>query len=1049
MHVLHAHFRPPSGADDPGAVVFWAEDSAVPPRVRGSGRKSVRAHPRAAPEAEVVGLLNNLAGPLRPAPDGARILLWLPTTARGPLPSPRLVLEQTEDDADPDESPEGQLELAQWSVDGPRLALADAVALLANLPAVDALPPALRLGDDLRFWQAAARLVLETVAAERLLPGLLPLADGKRWQARWLPVLDDAATATRLMRLADAMPAVCRAEAATPEEASAPAELLEVFLTAAADAVARAWGRDAAPAPGEVLADRWLAALFSDDAKVDAPAAALAHFGAGHAAWLRQLFVAGDRTFAVAFRLQEPAPGSDAAGAWRLFFLLQAKDDPSLLVPAEAVWRARGAVLATLGRRFHRPREKLLAGLAYAARLSSPIRRALAAAKPVAATLTSEEAYDFLREAAPVLEQSGFAVLVPPWWNRSGSRLGARLKLGTRSTSTSGSASDAPSRLGLASLVDFEWEVALGDAALSRDELEALVALKAPLVNIRGQWVPLDPYQLEAAIRFWDQHGLAGQMPLGEALPLALGAADTAAGLPVEAVDCDPALTDWLAQVTGRAPNEWTPPPGLRAMLRPYQVAGVAWLDTLRTSGLGGILADDMGLGKTLQVLALLLTVKMDEGGLPGPVLLVAPTSVVTNWARESERFTPELVVHVRQGPERLSGDEFTSTARASDLVVTSYALLRRDAEDLAAVSWYGLVLDEAQQIKNADTRQARQARALESTFRLALTGTPVENRLAELWSLLHFVAPGYLGSQTAFRQRLAVPIERHADPAALRRLRQLTAPFLLRRLKTDPSVIQDLPDKVETKVYCYLTPEQVTLYEAVVRDALAEVDEAEGIGRRGLVLAMLTRLKQVCNHPAQYLGQLSEGRAGEVDAARSGKLARLVELAEEIVAEGDRVLVFTQYVELGGYLRQLLQRQLGVAVLFLHGGDSPKRRDEMVRRFQDDADGPQIFVLSLKAGGTGLNLTRANHVVHFDRWWNPAVEDQATDRAFRIGQHRNVLVHKYVCLGTLEERIDEMIEHKKALAQSVVGAGEAWLTELTTAELGELVRLRAEAFAG
>jgi SNF2 family DNA or RNA helicase len=383
--------------------------------------------------------------------------------------------------------------------------------------------------------------------------------------------------------------------------------------------VARAWSAGAAPPLGEALAERWLAALFTVDATVHGPPAALAHLAAGHAAWLRNLFVAGDRTFAVAFRLQEPPAGGDGDAGWRLFFLLQAKDDPSLLVPAEAVWRSKGSALSTLGRRFDRPREKLLAGLAYAARLSGPIRRALGGTKPLAASLSTAEAYDFLREAAPVLEQSGFSVLVPPWWNRPGSRLGARLSL--RAPSAAAPGPDGPARLGLASLVEFEWQVALGDAPLSREELDALVALKAPLVELRGQWVRLDPFQLEAAIRFWDRHGASGQMPLGEALPLALGAEDTAAGLPVEAVAADAVLTGWLDRLTVPAGAAWQPPAGLTATLRPYQLDGVAWLETLRAGGMGGILADDMGLGKTLQVLALLLGAKSAAGALPGPVL--------------------------------------------------------------------------------------------------------------------------------------------------------------------------------------------------------------------------------------------------------------------------------------------------------------------------------------------------------------------------------------------------------------------------------------------
>jgi SNF2 family DNA or RNA helicase len=379
-------------------------------------------------------------------------------------------------------------------------------------------------------------------------------------------------------------------------------------------------------------------------------------------------------------------------------------------------------------------------------------------------------------------------------------------------------------------------------------------------------------------------------------------------------------------------------------------------------------------------------------------------------------------------------------------VVLTSYPLARMDAETLKEVDWLGVILDEAQNIKNPTARQTQAVRSFQGEFRLALTGTPVENRLSELWSIMHFLNPGYLGGRKEFRQEFALPIERYHDEEALQRLKQVTGPFILRRVKTDPSVIQDLPQKIETKVYCSLTEEQATLYEAVVQDVMKQIEEKAGIERRGLVLSMLMQLKQICNHPIQYLHQaVQDAEAGRALAGRSGKLERLAELLEEVLAEEERALIFTQFAEMGQLLAGYLPRALGAAAQFLHGGTPPKARDQMVRRFQEDDHAPPLFILSLKAGGTGLNLTRANHVFHFDRWWNPAVEDQATDRAFRIGQQRNVLVHKFVVTGTLEEMIDDMIESKKGLAQAVVGSGEAWLTELSTEELREVVKLRRQ----
>jgi non-specific serine/threonine protein kinase len=428
-----------------------------------------------------------------------------------------------------------------------------------------------------------------------------------------------------------------------------------------------------------------------------------------------------------------------------------------------------------------------------------------------------------------------------------------------------------------------------------------------------------------------------------------------------------------------------------------------------------------------------------------GPTLLVCPMSLVGNWQREAERFTPGLRVHVHHGSDRARGEGFEKAVADADLVLTTYAVAARDVEALRDVPWRRVVLDEAQAVKNAATRQAQAVRSLAARQRIAVTGTPVENRLADLWSLLDTCNPGLLGSAAAFTRRFAKPIERFGDEDAADRLRTLTRPFVLRRVKTDKSIIADLPDKIEMEVVCSLTREQAALYKAVVDDMLAKVEESEGIERRGLVLATMTKLKQVCNHPAHLL------RDGTPLAGRSGKVARIEETLEEVLASGERALLFTQFAEFGGMLRAHLSARFGREVLFLHGGVPKPERDAMVARFQGGVDGqdpgaPALFVLSLKAGGTGLTLTAANHVIHVDRWWNPAVEDQATDRAFRIGQTRNVQVRKLVCAGTVEERVAAMIKDKRGLAARIVGTGETWLTELSTDQLRELVALDAAA---
>jgi SNF2 family DNA or RNA helicase len=466
----------------------------------------------------------------------------------------------------------------------------------------------------------------------------------------------------------------------------------------------------------------------------------------------------------------------------------------------------------------------------------------------------------------------------------------------------------------------------------------------------------------------------------------------------------------------------------------------VAWLALLADLGLGGCLADDMGLGKTVQTIAFLLARRAARPHDSRPALIVCPTSVIGNWERELARFAPTLPVVRHHGPERAWTIEDFKDIPPHAVVVTSYSLLRRDRALLGEIDWAVAVLDEAQNVKNAASGQAVAARSLRAGHRFALTGTPVENRLAELWSILEFCTPGFLGPLERFRRRFAIPIERYRDDRAADTLRRLVRPFVLRRVKSDPRIIADLPPKQEVAVVCTLTREQATLYQAAVEEAMANVEAAEGIRRRGLILALLTALKQICNHPAHYLrerGPLS---------GRSGKLDRLTEMLEETVASGDRALVFTQFREMGERLVPHLQQALKAEVLFLHGGVPRAARDAMVRRFQEEEPGAPIFVLSLKAGGTGLNLTRATRVFHFDRWWNPAVEDQATDRAHRIGQRRLVQVYRLLSTGTVEEKIDALLTDKRALADRVVGAGESWITELANDELRRLVVLSSDA---
>jgi superfamily II DNA or RNA helicase len=858
------------------------------------------------------------------------------------------------------------------------------------------------LADSVRFLAELAAIAANFVARRRVLPSIV--GD----EARWVPV-PGAADRELLTALTTAAPPALRAEKPGRDRD----DVLIGALTAFTDATVRRCLRPDVFAGGPA----WLTALTGPDATIDAPElrAALEEWHASAAEASEEI--------RVCFRLVQP---EDDDELWFVEFLVQDIAEPSLVAGADEIWRY-DAAMALFGRHVERPQEALLTELGRASRLWPELDHALHSARPTGLTLDTLGAHSFLRAAAPLLAQAGFGVLLPSTWQPGG----VGLKLTGSSPGTPGVV-QSKSAVGFDALVDYKWQVALGDEVLSPDELEELARAKAPLVRMRGQWVEVDQLRLRRALAFVNRPA-SQQMQVGDLLALGAGLREPEVDLPVVGVEATGWVGDLLSGQLDRHVAPVPVPDGLGATLRPYQERGLSWLAFLGDLGLGAVLADDMGLGKTVQTLALLLR---DRGA---PTLLVCPMSLVGNWQREAARFAPELTVHVHHGSDRLREDELTALVAGTDLVITTYAVATRDAETLGRVDWRRVVLDEAQNIKNSATKQSVAVRGLPARHRIALTGTPVENRLAELWSIVDFVNPGLLGQLSKFREKFAVPIEREQDKQAAERLKKITGPFLLRRLKTDPTIISDLPDKIEMKVLCNLTTEQASLYQAVVDDMMHKIENSEGIERRGLVLSAMTKLKQVCNHPAHLL------KDGTRLPGRSGKLARLEEILEEILASGEKALCFTQFTEFGSMLETHLANRFGAEVRYLHGATPKRKRDAMVEEFQSDG-GPPIFLLSLKAGGTGLTLTAANHVIHVDRWWNPAVEDQATDRAFRIGQHKNVQVRKFVCVGTLEERIDEMIERKKALSALTVGTGENWITELSTAELRDVMTLSADA---
>jgi superfamily II DNA or RNA helicase len=996
-------------------------------------------------------------------PDASAFFLWEHEDGARALPGVALFDDLGEQFA---QSGEARLVLPAGvgPVAGRVLPLLETVARLAVVPASEAAS----LPASIACWTLASKLALALAARERMVP-VMVTRDGTI-EARWAAAISTSEDAAHIAAIAGSMPPsahavpVPGASSGAAREVWAPEALLRAFLDDAVDALVRTARGSHGPGFPKAAASRagsrattagtgtgtgtswerrWIAALAGEDRSFEPRGFAERTVVADLERWSRPA-LGGGGFLRACFRLELPVSDGDGDGQrhddgarFALRFLLQSPEDPSLLVSAAEVWKTRGRRLAVFGRAFRDPQESLLEALGRAARIFAPIAASLSDPRPEGLALDATAAWAFLGQGAPALAEAGFGVLVPGELTAAGQRrLRLRLRVGqtTEKTKTAG-AVPGVARLGLDEMLRFEWEAAIGDQMLTAREIAALARQKAPLVRYRGAWVAVDPRELAEIQKHLAE---TGYLPARAGLQAAL-AGEVRLGSMRVPVATQGAFAEALERLREGASAPASPPPALRATLRPYQERGLAWLATTSALGLGACLADDMGLGKTIQFLAFLLRRLELAPGDERPALLVAPTSVVGNWEREAERFAPDLRIVRHYGAERARspGDV---PRQPGTLVVTSYGLLRRDAALLAGVDWSTVALDEAQNIKNSAAVAARAARALRAENRIALTGTPVENRLAELWSILEFLNPGLLGPLETFRREYAVPIERYGSDEAAGRLRRIVGPFVLRRLKSDPAILQDLPPKNEMKVVCTLTREQATLYQAAVDEEMQRIEAAQGIERRGRVLALLMALKQICNHPAQYLGE-----AGPLPR-RSGKLTRMTEMLEEVMgamsAVSDRALVFTQFREMGDRITRHLGTSLGVEVAFLHGGTPRKARDEMVRRFQEDPHGPRIFVLSVKAGGTGLNLTAASHVFHFDRWWNPAVEDQATDRAHRIGQSRVVQVHKLICAGTIEEKIDHMVEQKRDLAARVVGAGERWITELDDRALRELFSL-------
>ncbi len=720
------------------------------------------------------------------------------------------------------------------------------------------------------------------------------------------------------------------------------------------------------------------------------------------------------------FRIQEPTETSDS---WVLEIILQ-ETNQTHSIHALQTLHANKSFQETY------PINYIQGSLQHAFSISTLLQMHPTIQHKYCIQLTSKEALHFLEKDVPMLMASGFLVITPDWWESNQNAKTISIKGDTLSEKKSITGKN----LSLFDIVDFQVNACIDGDTLSPEEIDTLAAAQEPFVKLQNKWVHINPSQIKMSLQKLDgfNHTITGK----EVLDISIGKQNEWNGIPIHSIH----NTGWIQKVVTTLQQHKRvrylhQPRDFVGTLRQYQIHGFSWIAFLRKWGLGACLADDMGLGKTIQALAFLQREFNKE--CHKPILLVCPTSVINNWKKEIQRFTPTLPFYVHHGPKRMKYREFQERIGVNTIVITSYQLLHRDISFIHPIHWGYIIADEAQNMKNPDSLQSKAARTLQADFKLALTGTPIENHIGDLWAIMDFLNPGLLGKLHSFEKDFLKPIHIQGDTEKTQQLKSIVNPFILRREKTDSSIIADLPDKIENKEYCLLTKEQVSLYRAYTKHLESQLQTSTGISRKGLILSAFIKLKQICNHPAHFKKETYNF------GNRSGKLMRTCELIDDIQLMKEHVLVFTQFVQMGIILQKYFESHFSQPVFFLHGGVPKDKRDTMIHDFQTDTHAPSIFILSLKAGGTGVNLTRANHIIHFDRWWNPAVENQATDRAFRIGQHKNVHVHKLITAGTLEEHIDELLEHKtKVSGQIIETSSQQWITELSNEEINDLVQL-------
>ena len=998
IFVLHGSYAIVGGEQ---LFFFWAETT-----VRRRSRKE-GVHPFSCTAIETRKLLSTLGLHSGSKIRDLKVDGHFPSSPVGPVPSGEMegLISAYEGEDNPD------ISMKEWQIAGVGMEMYEAFEsiLCAHFQG------SILMGKDLKFWQSASTFAFNLMMDMKFIPSVSD--DGAALKSRWIPILETAEDQNLFNNIFRSMPGSCLAfiYGKMNEET-----LLRNFFATVIDMTSRKLlassvpGIDTRHASDVML---WALSLSGENSTFSYNRSLSIQKISG---WARRIQSTSEFPMRLAFNLLPPADDDEE---WVLKFMLQSKNDPSLIVPVEEVWKDHRSAANAMIRKFTEyPEEFLLQAIGTAQAVYPPIRKSLMAPAPSQLTLHSEEVYDLLNNYSVSLSSAGFGVLFPDWWGRNKVRLG--LKVTAKPSPNVGMG-----KVGLQALVSYNLEIVLDGEVISKSDLDKLSRLKSPLVQIGKKWVEVDKERLTRILKLLRKR--EGEVPLVELLSMGTDQDS----IPVVDLHGEGWVGD-LIEGKSRV-SEIPVPAGFKGSLREYQKHGVSWIKFMVDMGLGCCLADDMGLGKTIQILAFLQHRK--KTGQGGVTLVVCPTSVISNWMHEIKRFTPRLKFLVHHGTMRAKENEFINVVPEYDLVLTSYSLLTKDQDFLSKVRWDGIVADEAQAVKNYSTKQSKALRSLQAEFRIAMTGTPIENRLDDLRSIFEFINPGYLGSENSFRQRFTLPIEREKSDEASSKLNRLVNPFILRRVKTDQKIISDLPQKNEMKVFVPITKEQATLYQASVESMISSLKDSEGIAKKGIILASITKLKRLLDHPSLVSGDL------DTRIERSQKMVRLLEMLNEILEDNEKVLIFTQYVETGKIIKENVMKRLNREAMFLSGSTPRGIREQMVQRFQEPG-GPMVFIISVKAGGFGINLTAASNVIHFDRWWNPSVEDQATDRAYRIGQSKNVNVYKFVSTGTIEEKIDEIIEGKSTLRNKIVAASdESWITSLSGSDLKEVFSLRKD----